>query len=55
MGTLIHVKSIYTAAFKNCKSEFLVLILKAYSIFCAIMLLIVLYAFVFRALSGYRF
>ncbi|MFS4416310.1 DUF6747 family protein [Maribacter sp. 2307ULW6-5] len=55
MGTLLHFKTLYTEAFKNCKPEILVVILKIYSVFCAGMLLMALYAFFHRAFTGFEF
>ncbi len=55
MGTLLHFKNIYSEAFDNCKPEIVVNLLKIYSIFCAAMLLMAIYAFMFRAFTGFRF
>lgn len=55
MGTLLHFKNIYMQAFENCKPEFLVLLLKIYSFFCAILLSMVIYAFFYRAFTGFEF
>ncbi len=55
MGTLLHFKNIYTEAFEDCKPSFVVLLLKAYSIFCGLMFSIVVYAFMYRALTGFEF
>ncbi|MFD2587591.1 DUF6747 family protein [Croceitalea marina] len=55
MGTLTHFKSLYSEAFANCKPEFLVIILKAYSAFCAVMISMALYAFLYRAFTGFEF
>ncbi|MET7030840.1 DUF6747 family protein [Sediminicola luteus] len=55
MGTLLHFKSIYLEAFENCKPEFVVILLKVYSVFCVIMLFMALYAFTYRAFTGFKF
>jgi len=55
MGTLLHFKNLYIQAFENCKPEILVVILKVYSIFCGLMLLMAFYAFAYRAFSGFEF
>ncbi|PXX26781.1 MULTISPECIES: DUF6747 family protein [unclassified Arenibacter] len=55
MGTLLHFKNIYLAAFENCKPEFVVVFLKIYSVFCVAMLSMALYAFAFRAFTGFEF
>ena len=55
MGTLTHFKNLYLQAFDDCKPEFLVFLLKAYSAFCALMLLMAFYAFFYRAFTGFEF
>ncbi|MCK5443598.1 MAG: hypothetical protein KAJ23_17060 [Maribacter sp.] len=55
MGTLLHFKDIYNEAFENCKPSFVVLLLKAYSIFCVLMLAMAVYAFMYRAFTGFEF
>jgi len=55
MGTITHFRDLYMQAFENCKPEILVVILKAYSVFCALMLFMALYAFVYRAVNGFEF
>lgn len=55
MGTLLHFKSLYTEAFDDCRPSFIVLLLKGYSIFCAILLFMALYAFLYRAFTGFEF
>ncbi|MFS4469531.1 DUF6747 family protein [Maribacter sp. 2210JD10-5] len=55
MGTLSHFRTLYVQAFDNCKPEFLVLLLKVYSVFCALMLFMAVYAFMYRAFSGFEF
>ncbi|WP_306475418.1 MULTISPECIES: DUF6747 family protein [unclassified Maribacter] len=55
MGTLSHFKSLYLGAFENCKPEFLVVLLKVYSVFCALMLFMAVYAFMHRAFNGFEF
>ncbi|MEH6514001.1 DUF6747 family protein [Maribacter arcticus] len=55
MGTITHFRNIYVQAFENCKPEILVIILKVYSIFCALMIFSALYAFVYRVFNGFEF
>ncbi|MGB2761141.1 MULTISPECIES: DUF6747 family protein [Maribacter] len=55
MGTITHFKNLYVQAFENCKPEILVAILKVYSVFCALMIFMALYAFVIRAANGFDF
>jgi len=55
MGTLLHFKDIYTEAFENCKPSIIVFVLKAYSIFCVLMLSMAVYAFMYRAFTGFDF
>lgn len=55
MGTLIHFKNLYSQAFENCKPEILVVILKVYSVFCALMIFMAIYALSDRALNGWDF
>jgi len=55
MGTVLQFRDLYTEAFDNCKPVFLVFLLKIYSIFCAVMLTVVFYAFIYRAFTGFRF
>jgi len=55
MGTLLHFRDLYIRAFENCKPEILVVILKVYSVFCGLMLLMAFYAFAYRALNGFKF
>lgn len=55
MGTLLHFKDLYLHAFDGCKPSFLVVLLKGYSVFCALMLTMALYAFIYRAVTGFDF
>ncbi|MFC4096335.1 DUF6747 family protein [Euzebyella saccharophila] len=55
MGTITHFKNLYVEAFDNCKPEILVVLLKAYSVFSAIMILMAVYAFMYRAINGFEF
>jgi hypothetical protein len=55
MGTLLHFKEVYMQAFDNCKPEFVVLLLKVYSLFCAVLLSMAIYAFFYRAFTGFEF
>lgn len=55
MGTLIHFKNLYLHAFDNCKPTYVVYLLKAYSLFCALMITMAIYAFLYRAFTGFEF
>ncbi|SHJ50115.1 DUF6747 family protein [Pseudozobellia thermophila] len=55
MGTLTHFRNLYVEAFDNCKPEIAVIVLKAYSVFSAIMILMAVYAFTERLINGYEF
>ncbi len=55
MGTLSHFRNLYMEAFEDCKPELVVLLLKVYSVFCALMLFMAVYAFMDRALNGFEF
>jgi hypothetical protein len=55
MGTLEHFKNLYVEAFDDCKPEFVVVLLKAYSVFCVLMLFMAVYAFMYRAFTGFEF
>ncbi|WP_316931552.1 DUF6747 family protein [Maribacter antarcticus] len=55
MGTLLHFKDLYISAFENCKPEILVVLLKVYSVFCGLMLLMAFYAFAYRVFHGFEF
>ena len=55
MGTLLHFKSLYNEAFDNCRPNYLVVFLKAYAIFCAVLLSMAVYAFMYRAVTGFDF
>jgi hypothetical protein len=55
MGTLLHFKNLYVEAFDDCKPEFVVVLLKAYSVFCVLMLFMAVYAFLYRAFTGFEF
>jgi len=55
MGILSHFKNLYIEAFANCKPEIVVILLKAYSVFCAGMLLLAFYAFTVRIFDGFKF
>ncbi|MBT8206245.1 MAG: hypothetical protein KJP14_05580 [Eudoraea sp.] len=55
MGTLLLLKGIYLKAFDDCKPDYLVVFLKAYSVFCALMLMLVFYAFFYRLFTGFEF
>lgn len=55
MGTLLHFKKLYVHAFDDCKPAYVVLLLKGYSVFCALMLSIALYALLYRAFTGFEF
>jgi len=55
MGTIIHFKNLYLEAFDDCKPEFVVFLLKVYSVFCVLMLGMAVYAFLYRAFTGFQF
>lgn len=55
MGTLLHFSTLYSQAFENCKPAAIVILLKVYSVFCAIMIFMAIYAFSERALTGWEF
>lgn len=55
MGTLLHFKHLYQEAFENCRPGYVVLLLKGYSVFCAIMLALAFYAFFYRVFTGFEF
>ena len=55
MGTLTHFKNLYEHAFEDCHPTYVVYLLKGYSLFCAAMLAMALYAFFFRAFTGFEF
>ena len=55
MGTLTHFRTLYIEAFENCKPAIVVVLLKVYSVFTALMIFMALYAFMQRALNGFEF
>ncbi len=55
MGTLLHFKHLYLEAFDDCKPSFVVLLLKGYSVFCGILLIMAFYAFMYRIFTGFEF
>ncbi|WP_394751128.1 DUF6747 family protein [Spongiimicrobium salis] len=55
MGTLSHFKNLYFDAFENCKPEFVVVLLKIYSVICVTLLTMAIYAFAYRAVTGFEF
>lgn len=55
MGTLLHFKNLYSDAFENCKPEFVVVLLKIYSVICVALLSMAIYAFTYRAVTGFEF
>lgn len=55
MGTLSHFKNMYLDAFDNCKPEYLVVALKIYSVFSALMIFMAVYALLYRAFTGFEF
>lgn len=55
MNTVTDFKELYLEAFRNCKPSFLVLVLKIYSIFSALMITMAVYAFLHRAFTGFEF
>lgn len=55
MGTILNFKNVYLDAFDNCKPGFLVVLLKVYSVFSALMIFMAVYAFLYRAFTGFEF
>jgi hypothetical protein len=55
MGILAHFSNLYTQAFEDCKPAAIVVLLKIYSVFCAIMIFMAIYALSDRALNGWDF
>ncbi|MEE9362884.1 MAG: DUF6747 family protein [Cellulophaga sp.] len=55
MARFLHLKNIYLEAFEDCKPKYLANFLKVYMIFCVLMLTLALYAFTYRAVTGYHF
>ncbi len=55
MEMIVNFRKLYFEAFENCGPTYLVILLKAYSIFCALMFTIVVYAFFYRAFTGFKF
>ncbi|MEO1012181.1 MAG: DUF6747 family protein [Bacteroidota bacterium] len=55
MGKLLHFKHLYSEAFDNCKPEILVILLKVYSVFCGLMLVMAIYALMHRVITGFEF
>lgn len=55
MRKLLLVKEIYLEAFRNLGNYIIKRYFKVYTWFCFALLLIVLYAFVFRLSTGYAF
>ncbi len=55
MGTLLHFRNLYSEAFENCRPELIVILLKAYSVFSAILIFLAIYALTTRGLNGWDF
>ncbi len=55
MGTLMNFRNMYVEAFENCRPQYLVVLLKIYSVFSALMILMALYALTYRAVTGFEF
>jgi len=55
MGTLLQFKNIYQEAFEHCKPSVIVSLLKVYTLFCAFMLSLAIYAFTYRVFTGFDF
>jgi hypothetical protein len=55
METIVQFKNLYTEAFDDCKPGIAVIFLKIYSVFCVMLLFMAMYAFVYRAFTGFRF
>ncbi len=47
------IKERYLAAFEGCRPKYLVLLLQAYSVFCALMIIMAIYAIVYRMSTGF--
>ena len=55
MGMLLTFKDRYVEAFDNCKPDFVVILLKLYSVFSALMIFMAIYALCYRAFTGFEF
>ncbi len=55
MGTIWNFKDRYFEAFNDCEPKYLVIILKAYSLFSALMISMAIYAVLYRAFTGFEF
>ena len=55
MNTFLNFKNAYLQAFKESESPFFTMILRIYSIFNAILILIAVYAFLYRVFTGFEF
>ena len=55
MATITHFVDLYNAAFKDCKPEIIVVLLKVYSVFCALMIFLAIYALTDRVVNGFEF
>ncbi len=55
MGTIWNFRDIYFNAFNDCRPRYLVVILKIYSVFSALMISMAVYALLYRAFTGFEF
>ncbi|GGG52911.1 hypothetical protein GCM10011414_23180 [Croceivirga lutea] len=55
MEMIVNFKNLYLEAFRNCRPNYLVMFLKAYSVFSAAMILMAVYVLVYRAVTGFEF
>ncbi|MFD0862671.1 DUF6747 family protein [Sungkyunkwania multivorans] len=55
MTIFLQFKKIYTSAFKNLGNDLTATFLKAFSWFCFILIGVVIYAFIYRLLTGFAF
>jgi len=55
MKNITLLKEIYSEAFKNLGNKFIKIFFKVFSWFCFLSFLIVLYAFIFRVITGFAF
>lgn len=55
MGTLLQFKILYNEAFDGCRPGYLVILLKGYAVFCAMLMAMALYASLYRVSTGFDF
>ena len=51
----MNFKDMYLEAFENCNPKYVVVLLKIYSVFSALMIMMAVYALMYRALTGFEF